>query len=235
MHWQNILPAPSPLFTISCRRVWMELPACNLHRLIILKPPVPFNYNRCPFWLIVCLHTRARLVLMRSASRGIPFTSFQSVNELQKKPYLCVCGFFSALHGSAPPHMTFPSFEPKNVCLLCRVCLDPPVRRERTETSERWWVLTCVDFAAIRIVCTYGGTWREIVLIVFEDLSATWVWKTASFATKKKDPTESQTWNFKRILWHGEKNNNKSACWMIRVVVIYLDGAVISQHEQIAN
>lgn len=205
MRCQNILPAPSPLFTISCRRVWMELPARNLHRLITLKPPVPFNYNRCPFWLIVCLHTRARLVLMRSASRSIPFTSFQSVNELQKKSHIYVSvDFSSALRSRALPRMTFPSFEPENVCLLCRVCLDPPVRRERTETSERWWVLTCAD-------CLFRGDshWLHVRRDVagncvdcFEDLSATWVWKTASFSTKK-NPTESQTLNFKRILWHG--------------------------------
>lgn len=47
-------------------------------------------------------------------------------------------------------HMTFSSLKLKVfVCLLCRVCLDPPARRERTETSEPWWDLNCCGFFSL--------------------------------------------------------------------------------------
>lgn len=64
----------------------MELPPSNLHRLIIPKPPIPFNYNRCPFWLIVCLHSGVLPVLMHSPShyilkRPIQYTSSESTCE----------------------------------------------------------------------------------------------------------------------------------------------------------
>lgn len=59
-------PAPSPLFPLSRGQRWMELQPCNLQRLIITKPPIAFNYNMCPLWLIVCLHSGVLLVLMHS-------------------------------------------------------------------------------------------------------------------------------------------------------------------------
>lgn len=49
------------------------------------------------------------------------------------------------------------------VCLLGRVCLDPPARRERTETSEPWWDLNCCgvfSFAGVfNMFPTYQRTW----------------------------------------------------------------------------
>lgn len=74
----------------------MELPPCNLHRLIIPKTPIPFNYSKCPFWLIVCLHSGVLLILMHSPSHCILKHHLKvPANEQQKKTciYAPVCGF----------------------------------------------------------------------------------------------------------------------------------------------
>ncbi len=59
----------------------------------------------------------------------------------------------------------------KNIRLLCRVCLALPVRRERMETSARWWVQLFLWFSsvtAIHIVFTYKPARWEIALIVLK-------------------------------------------------------------------
>lgn len=126
-----------PLFPLSSRRRWMELPVCNLHSLIINKPPIPFNYNRCPFWLIVRLHSGVQLVIMP------PHITWKQLLMSRTDVFMPpVSGLFKMLF-CLKCCLTWPfffSFVLNIICLLLRVCPALPVRKERTETSDRWWV-----------------------------------------------------------------------------------------------
>lgn len=96
-------------FHLSSGRRWMERPPSNLHRLIIHKLPIPFNYNRCPFWLIVCLHSEfilLALMLFPSHTHHL----LAAVNEPQKcisvasrDPFLWSEECLSALQGMPGP------------------------------------------------------------------------------------------------------------------------------------
>ena len=133
----------------------MELPPCNLHSLIIPRTPIPFNYNRCLFWLIVCLLSGVLLVLMHSSSRRIQksplFNShlLRAPGNEQNKYIVLWCGLFNV--------QVFVVL--KCVCLSLRVCPALLVRRERMETSERWWALVSLlqEFTLFARTTWWGG------------------------------------------------------------------------------
>lgn len=139
----------------------MEFPPCNLHRLIIPKPPIPFNYNRCPFWLIVCLHSEFLLILMHAPSHCILKTQY-SIHITWK--YLLMSSKKTYLSETLPC-VTFVFFcVVKNICAFRRVCPVLLARRERTETSGQWWVYFS-SVTAIHVV-----KWAEV-------LAGGWVWQ----------------------------------------------------------
>lgn len=110
------------------------------HRLIILKPPVAFNYSRCPF-LTNCVFT-----LCGSVGINVFCLAQRHTDILSKwlmsptDTYLHVGGvFFYCCFYCCRCTRPFPSLKLRVfVCLLGRACPDPPARRERTETSEPW-------------------------------------------------------------------------------------------------
>lgn len=64
--------------------------------------------------------------------------------------------FFFMTNSLVLQHMTFPSLKLRVfVCLLRRDCLDPPAKRERTETSAPWWDLNCCGFFSLPVISTF--------------------------------------------------------------------------------
>lgn len=131
------------VFTFLRQDRWSP-PHCNLHRLITPETPIPFNYNRCPFWLIACLHSVAFLTLMLYLSPGVIKPTIQCRhlrvhdNE-QKNVFVLLClrtPVRSFVSGGSSHGLVFLFWQ--SICLLLRVCPALPVRRERTETSEQW-------------------------------------------------------------------------------------------------